>query len=192
MRPNLIPLFKEFGVEKLYMILPDKFEDRWLMRCVMGFELVYDPNWATLLRTNPPYMLLLDPKCRVDPNSREYGAQYLFDKSLTRKHAIDMLRSACKNVAYFRYDWTIGYDAGIVSIRGMAPEAITVEARIMRQVQTYIDHLVQEEALEMRRNAMAKKIQKRFRRVVAEPAFAVCKRRLLREFGELQASAERA
>jgi hypothetical protein len=104
-----IPVSKEFGVEKLQLVLPEKIHDRWQLRCVMDFDHVYDPNWATLFSTRKPYILILDLEQKVSTTT-----------------------------------------------------------------------------------AMAKKIQKRFRKVVADPAFVFCKRRLLREFGDLERSTERS
>lgn len=196
-----VPVSKEVGVEKLNIILPDKIHDRWQLRCVMDFDHVYDPNWAMLLSTRKPYILILDLEQKVTTTTvvvaqdvreyRGYMGQYLLPTRLTRKHAIDLLRSACKNESemYYRRDFSVEYEAGLVPIRGWDNDAL--DALIVYHVKNYIDRLVREEAHDMRRNAMAKKIQKRFRKVVADPAFVFCKRRLLREFGDLERLAVR-
>ena len=49
----------------------------------------------------------------------------------------------------------------------------------------FLDRLLEAELKERRRVAMAKKIQRVFRAVVANPEYQMCKRRLLREYDEL-------
>ena len=55
----------------------------------------------------------------------------------------------------------------------------------LRVSEVFLDRLLEEEFKERRKVAMARKIQRAFRDVMANPEYQMCKRRLLREYDEL-------
>jgi hypothetical protein len=56
---------------------------------------------------------------------------------------------------------------------------------VRRELEDWKVHLVMEKELLVRKNTAAKKIQEAFREAASNPAFAICRRRLLREFAQL-------
>jgi hypothetical protein len=85
---------------------------------------------------------------------------------LSRKEAIEHLKIARRNeVLYVLDEW---------------------KEENLRVSEDFLDRLLEAELKERRRVAMAKKIQRVFRAVVADPEYDMCKRRLLREYEELK------
>ena len=93
---------------------------------------------------------------------------------LSRKEAIEYLKIARRNEVRHQN-----------VIEGFEDIAKGGKERNLHISGDFLDRLLEEEMKDRRRVAMAKKIQRVFRAVVANPEYQMCKRRLLREYDEL-------
>ena len=84
-----------------------------------------------------------------------------------------------KAIVYLKFAWR-NEIANLCSL-----ELDMLKEQNVRVLEEFIDRLLEAELKERRRVAMAKKIQRVFRAVVANPEYQMCKRRLLREYDDL-------
>lgn len=91
-------------------------------------------------------------------------------ETLTRTQAIQYLKSALN-------DEELGSDQQLPQLK--------LGSWILSTSGAYLDELVAQECEQRLKEAMARRIQRAFRTVVADPQYSMCRRRLLREFVEL-------